>query len=444
MAFNVDEHTERANEHAEMAPGQEQAQEQAQERAQQAPLPSDAAVSGRAKPGRKRQPPRGDADDAFASADSSALREASLRNRQDRRKVHRKAGILTALLVIVFLLSSTLGVTFIVWYPPSVLVDVLGMWVQVTADAITNNPEALNTVEVMAICPEYYEVTTRIGISFQTILCGGLLALAGSLYQMVFRNPIAAPTMLGVSNGISLGILVLVLQFTYQAPYLFGLKYAYCYIGAIAVLLVVLFVSWLASGRKRISIVELLLIGALFSQILGAVVGFISDMFMDDDLWLIYQEVSDAMAVNTEWYSYVVLTVSFLVAVVPVFLMRYSINAVNYSEDEARLAGINSNQLKVLCLVFSTIMVIVAQVHCGQIAMISLVIPFVSRALFGTEFRGQFIGDLLIGALLLLVCRDIVSCIPFAGEGVPIGTVVSFVTMPIYMFLLAKRQRGWD
>ena len=383
-------------------------------------------------------------DNAFAQVAPESLRAAIELNKRDRRAVHRKAGVLVAILVALFVLSSTIGVTYMTYFSPLVLIDVIPLWVRNTFDAITGNPYALNTLEVMAICPEYYEVVTRIGISFQTVLCGGILALAGSLYQMVFRNPIAAPTMLGVSNGISMGILVLVLQFTYQAPYMFGMKYVYCYAGAIAVLLIVLGVSWLASGRHGINIMELLLVGALLSQVLGAIVGFISDMFMEDDLWVVYQEVSDALNVNTEWYTYVVLIISFLVAVAPVFLMRYSINAVNYSDDQARLAGVNADVMKVFCLVFATIMVIVAQVHCGQISMICLVIPFLSRAWFGSEFRGQFVGDLLIGGILLLVCRDIVGFIPFAGEGVPIGTVVSFVLMPLYMFMLARRQRGWE
>ena len=380
-------------------------------------------------------------DDAFAPA---TLAAAKALDRRERSNVHKKIGVLAAVLVVVFILSSTVSANYLTYFSPAVLPDVISMWWRLTWDTVTNNPDKLNTIEVMEAVPLYYEVTARIGISFQTVLCGGILALSGSLYQMVFRNPIAAPTMLGVSNGVGLGVLILVLQFTYQAPYMFALKYAYCYACAVAVLLAVLLIAWLASGRKGISIVELLLVGALFSQVLGAIVSFVSDLFMDDDLWVVYQEVSDASVVNTDLSTYVVLIVSFLIAVVPVYLMRYAINAVNCSEEEARFLGVDIAKLKVLCLVFATIMVIVAQVHCGQISMICLVIPFISRALFGAEFRGQLWGDLLIGALVLLICRDIVALIPFTGEGVPIGTIVSFVLMPVYMLLLAKRQRGWE
>jgi ABC-type Fe3+-siderophore transport system permease subunit len=76
--------------------------------------------------------------------------------------------------------------------------------------------------------------------------------------------------------------------------------------------------------------------------------------------------------------------------------------------------------------------------------MVSLVVPFAARAVFGSEFRKQLLGNVLLGALVLLVCRDLVSCIPFVGDGVPLGTMVTFVTLPAFVWVMAIAQRQWN
>ena len=76
--------------------------------------------------------------------------------------------------------------------------------------------------------------------------------------------------------------------------------------------------------------------------------------------------------------------------------------------------------------------------------MLSLVVPHVSRAFFGADFRKQFAGDVLIGVFLLLACRVILSFLPFVGSMLPIGTVVSVLVLPAFVWILAMQQRSWE
>lgn len=386
-------------------------------------------------------------DEAFLVDEQGVVdaAKASDLSRQEKSALRKKVIVGLVILALVFTASASISVNYRgVFYSPLEVLTVVGQGLAWMFQSLTGNPPELTTLDVTAMYPNYYQIWTRIGISFITVLCGILLAISGSLYQTVFRNPIAAPTMLGVSNGISMGVLVLVLQFGYAAPYMTAERYVYSYIGALAVLAIVLLLTRLASGKGQFSIMEMILVGSIVSQMLGAVIMYASDIFMDDDLWIVYQEVNEVLTVDTDWVSYVSIGLAFLCTIIPVFFIRYSANAAGYSPEEARLSGIDPGRLRFVCLACGTVMIIAAQIHAGVVSMITLVVPFVSRALFGTEFRKQFWGDVIIGAILLLICRDIVSMIPFVGDGVPIGTVVSFVTLPLYVMILAARQRGWE
>lgn len=327
-------------------------------------------------------------------------------------------------------------------------VDVLaavGMHFKLAFQALSGNPANLNSLQVIEQCPAYFKIETRFAVTLVTLVCGFMLALAGSLYQMVFRNPIAAPTMLGVSNGVSLGVVVFVLVFQQAALNMDGLRWAYSYVGAVIALLLVLLITKLACGKgKAFSVFELLLVGTIFSQVCGAVVQVIQDSVMSDELWEVYQQVSEATSTVISPAVIAVVLIAALATCIPLFMMRFSINMVAFTDRDSRLMGLDPAKLKVACLVIGTVMVITAQVTVGTVSMVALVVPFISRAIFGTEFKRQMWGDIILGALLLLVCRDFVLLVPFFGTPLTLSSVVGFVALPAYVWVIASKQRGWD
>lgn len=383
--------------------------------------------------------------DAFElSEDAIDFRTSSDLLQEERRALRKKLIILVAALVVLFFLSLSISVSEYEYYSPLEVLSCLGLRIQMFFQDVFTTATPLNVTQAMEIQPHYYEVMTRFGISLMTVICGVLLALAGTLYQNVFRNPIAAPTMLGVSSGINMGLIALVLLFQSSASYMTGYRYLFCYGGAILVLLVVMLSGRAVSGRRSFSVVDMLLVGSIISQLLGTVTTYIGYFYMDDTLWEVYYLISEQIKVNTEVISYISLFTVFVVGVVPIFLLRFSLNAMSFSDTDSKFLGVNANRLRFISLVCGSIMVIAAQIHCGMIAMVSLVVPHLSRFLFGAEFKKQFFGNILIGALLLLFCRNIAAMIPFLEDGLPIGTVVSFVTMPIFVWMLAIQQRSWE
>lgn len=362
----------------------------------------------------------------------------------DARQVRRRVGVMLACLVAVSLVSLCQSAyTVGVMYAPLEVLQSLPGYLRVYLGNVVGVCDLSDWRPVYEAHPHVYDIGTRAGITLITAVCGGLLAMAGSLFQMAFRNPIAAPTMLGVSNGIQLGVVLLLLQFGSAAVGMTSAYYLYTYLGALVVLVVVLGCGKLISGPGQFNVVDMLLVASIVSQLCAFVVTYLSTYVIDESLWETFYEVTEATTVNTQLVSYASLLVAVVVSVIPVFFLRFSMNMLSFTEQESKLSGVNPARLRVLALACGTVMVIVAQVQCGMIAMMSLVVPHLSRALLGADFKKQFWGNVVLGALLLLVCRFIVGWIPFVGEGVPIGTIVGFVTLPLYVWIMAKQQIGW-
>ncbi len=389
---------------------------------------------------------RMDTTDAFEINDE-ALAELARANElldEDRRDLRIRVAILVVIFAVLFFFSLGVSVSWHDYYSPIEVLRCLGLGIQMLFNNIFTTELPLNTVEVMAIEPHYYEVITRLSTSVLTALCGVFLALSGMLYQNVFRNPIAAPTMLGVSNGVNIGILVLVIVFGSSAIYMTGERYVLCYAGAFLVLALVLIGGRIIGGAGTFNVVNMLLIGSIVSQLIGTVTTFVSYLFMDDALYEIYYEVQEQLNVDNSIVSWIALFAVGAATILPIFFLRFSLNSLSFTDEDSRLLGVNTTRLRVISLVCGSIMMTASMIYSGMVSMISLLVPHLSRLIFGSEFRRQFIGNILVGAVLLLLCRDICDMIPFLDTGIPIGTVVSFVTLPLFVWMMAVQQRSWE
>lgn len=371
------------------------------------------------------------------------LRHASQLMDEERRTLRMKVAVCAALLAVVFVAGLCVAVSLPRFIAPGEVLACLQLAVSNLVTNVFTTEEPLSTVQIMNLQPNYFEVTSRLAISVLTMVCGVLLALAGTLYQTVFRNPIAAPTMLGVSSGVNLGVLVLVVAAGSSALYLTGERYVLCYAFAFAILAVVMLGGKLAGGRGSFNVVNMMLVGTVVSQLVGTVTTFITFLYMDDELYEVYFEVQEQLQVAGGIIPAVSL-LAVVVTVVPVALMRFSLNSMSFADEDARLMGVNVNALRFVSLICGSVMVTASMIYCGNVAMLSLVVPHVSRFLFGADFRKQFVGNCVLGALVLLLCRNVCDAIMFYSMSIPLGTVVSFVTMPVFIWMIAVQQRSWE
>lgn len=358
------------------------------------------------------------------------------------RSYRKTMGILLLVVAVILLISLHEDGYFPVIHSPKDVFEAIGLWFRLTFGKIFHTSDALNYYDLTAEVPWYGAVIERVRITVMTFLCGALMALSGSIFQTVFRNPMAAPTMLGVSSGVQVGVVILVLQYEFAATTMLLYKYIYCYIGAVAMLLLVLGAGKLTSGRGKLNIFDMLLVGAILSQIVGAVMSYFT-YGMDNDLALVFQQVSGAIEMDTSKEAFMFLGAVVIVSLIPMMLLRYSFNAVGFETDDTRSLGINAYAMKIVTMILGTIMIAAAMIHCGSAGMISMAAPFIARGLFGAEYRRQFWGNLLIGGTILVMCKDIVGMIPFFGSHIPLGTVVDFVVLPIFIVIVVSQRRVW-
>ena len=289
----------------------------------------------------------------------------------------------------------------------------------------------------------YWAIPERAGVIGVTLVCAVLLSVSGMLYQNVFKNPIAGPSLLGVSTGTSLGVMVLVLLYGGEASVRTGERYALCYGFGAAILVFVLLAGRRLSRRgKSLDAVSLMLIGSIVSQLLGFVVTFVTLFVMDPNDYAVYFTVSQMLVVDTSALSWTCLGVACAVSIVPVLLLRARMNALPFDEEDVRLWGLNYGRLRAIALVCGAIMVLAAQVHTGMVGLVSLIVPFLSRRWFGCEFSRQLAGNVCVSTIFLLLCRDLADLVPFVGDGLAVGNMVGMLALPVFLLVVARRERG--
>lgn len=377
-----------------------------------------------------------------------SLRQALDLRESDRRSTRRMALVMGVALLVVAAFSLCVSVnTTGLLYSPVTVAQALAERLRLFVGQVLGLSyyDVLSAVRANEAIPGYADIAARFDITMVTLVCGGLLSLSGMMYQNVFRNPIAAPSMLGVSAGVRLGTIVLCIVYGVNAAYMEGMRYVFCYIGGIVIILMVIGFSKLLAGRGRsINVVDMLIVGSVLSQLLATVSTFFLTYIMDDDLWEVFYTLTSGMRTTVEWYAFVFLAIVIVVSVVPVVLMRFRLNVVAFDDSDARVLGVNPERMRVFVLVLGTVMILAAQIHVGVISMVALVVPFLVRYIVGSEFGKQLLGNMLIGPLLLLVCRDICSLIPFVGAGLSLEMVVGFVALPVYIWMMALGKRGWE
>lgn len=367
---------------------------------------------------------------------------------EERRKLRKKAALFClAIIVLAYVSCGIMGAYdhYMVFNPAEVTAafladihDLVGgvthLWAPYTDEQLAEMfPTAANVV-----------VWERAGVVLLTLLCGALLAVSGMLFQNVFKNPLAGPGMLGVSSGVSLGVVVLVMMYGTAAAAMTSMRLALCYLFGAAILAFVMGAGKWISGARPFNLVDMLLVGSITAQLLGVVSSFIVLWILDDEAYITYFTISQMLVVDTSLATWVALAVALVASFVPIWLLLFRMNALAFSDTEIRLMGISPAGIKGIALLCGSIMILAAQAHVGMIGMVTLVVPFLARSWFGCEMRKQFAGNVLLGPLLVLLCRDVADLIPFVGDGIGIGSVVGIVILPIIIYVFARGSRAWE
>ncbi len=275
----------------------------------------------------------------------------------------------------------------------------------------------------------------------RAVLCalvGASLGVGGTLMQALFRNPIVEPGLVGTSSGAAFGsALYFVLGGVLNiGASLWSLPIAACTGGVISTYLVFLLARSRDDGRA--SIVMLLLTGLAVNALFMSAIGFLSYIARDPQARSITFWSLGTLS-GASWASVRIVAVSTVGGTLLALRYAKQLNALMIGEEEATYLGVNVTRLKWIILSVNVVIVAVATAFTGVISFVGLIVPHILRMMGGSDNRFLIVGSALTGATLLTLA-DLIARLALRPAELPIGIVTSAVGVPIFLYLLRRRQ----
>jgi iron complex transport system permease protein len=275
------------------------------------------------------------------------------------------------------------------------------------------------------------------------IAAGAGLAVSGLQMQTVFRNPLAGPSVLGISNGSALGVaIVVLLSGQLSGVALSRLGYVgdaamsvAAIVGALAVLLLILWVSQKVKGN-----VTLLIIGVMIGYLANAIIGVLKFLAPEEDVksFVVWGLGSFSRVSGDEMILFVVL----MAILIPLsFLLVKAMNILLLGDCYAANLGLNVKQTRMLVIISSGILVAIVTAYCGPIMFIGLAVPHLARTIFHTsDHRILMPATAVCGALLALFC-NLVARMPGFEGALPVNSVTALVGAPVIAAVLFRKRK---
>jgi iron complex transport system permease protein len=292
--------------------------------------------------------------------------------------------------------------------------------------------------------PTNIVLQSRLPQALTAIAAGAGLAVSGLQMQTVFRNPLAGPSVLGISNGSALGVaFVVLLSGKIGGVALSRLGYlgdaamsVAAIVGALAVMLLIVWISQKVKGN-----VTLLIIGVMIGYLANAIIGVLKFLSPEEDVksFVVWGLGSFSRVSGDEMVLFVVL----MCILLPIsFLLVKPMNMLLLGERYAANLGLDVQRARMLIIICSGVLVAIVTAYCGPIMFIGLAVPHLARALFRTsDHRVLLPATALCGAALALVCNFIARMPGFEGA-LPVNSVTALVGAPVIAAVLFGRRKS--
>jgi len=267
-------------------------------------------------------------------------------------------------------------------------------------------------------------------------LCGAALAMAGAVYQGLFRNPLADPYLIGVSQGAAFGaVLAIFLPVSWNAFSVWMMP-VFAFSGA---LLVTFLVYRISSTGNILPATTLILagiaLGAFFSAGVSYIMSISSAKIGNMVLWLM------GSFSNTMWNEVRVTFPIVLAGLFVLVLFGRSLNIMQLGDEQARQLGLDVERDKKILLAVSTIIVAAAVSFVGIIGFVGIIIPHAARLIWGPDYRFLLPLSVLSGAVFM-VAADIVARVLLAPVEIPIGVITAVCGAPFFLYLLRRKMKS--
>ena len=287
---------------------------------------------------------------------------------------------------------------------------------------------------------------SRLPQALTALVAGAGLSISGLQMQTIFRNPLAGPSVLGISSGASLGVAFVVLLSGQLGGAAFSrlgfIGEAALSIAAIVGALSVMGLIVLAS-RKVAGSVTLLIIGVMIGYIANAVIGVLKFFSVEEDIkaYVIWGLGSFARVSGNQ----MMLFVTIMAVIIPLsFLLIKPLNLLMLGDGYARNLGLNINRARVWLITCAGVLTASVTAYCGPIIFLGLAVPHLCRAIFQTsDHRVLMPASMLVGASLALLCNLIARLPGFEGA-LPVNSVTALVGAPVVASVLFRKRKRRD
>jgi len=330
-------------------------------------------------------------------------------------------GLTIALIVLVagLVVAFTIG-----RYPVSLaeLLDVL--WSRALGRA-PSAPAAVENVVLLVRGPRV----------MAALLVGSALAVAGTAFQGLFRNPLVSPDILGASSGAALGAVIGI----FFSLGVLGIE-VLAFAGGLAAVAAVYVIGSML--RSRDPILVLVLAGVVIGSLLGAGVGLVK--YLADPynqlpamtFWLLGSLAATSVSDLLPLLGPIAIGTVVLVA------LRWRMNVMSLPDEEARALGVSTGPLRIAIVAAATLVTSASVATSGIIGWIGLVVPHLARALVGPDFPKLLPASALLGGGFLLFIDTLARTA--APVEIPLGILTAVIGTPFFIWLLADMQRSWS
>jgi iron complex transport system permease protein len=281
----------------------------------------------------------------------------------------------------------------------------------------------------------------RLTKALTAVLCGISLPVAGQILQVLFRNPLAGPYVLGISSSSSFFVAIALMAFGnlfYAGNQILSKSALVLFSFAGSMLCTIIILS--VAGKVKNN-VFLLLIGLMMGQIFGALQSFV-EYFSSNEGLRNFTLWGFGSIGNTDDKDVLLFSVFVFTLTGMMFLLKKPFQLFLLGENYANTLGIHYYRYRFLFLTVSSLLTAVATAFCGPIAFIGLSVPIMTRLLFSTANQTILLtGGMLLGAITMLLC-DIIGHTFISGQIIPINIITTLIGSPFIIYLLFK-NKSW-
>ncbi len=255
-------------------------------------------------------------------------------------------------------------------------------------------------------------------------LVGGMLAMAGALMQVLLKNPLAEPYVLGVSGGASVSALLAMMA---------GVAGVWLNLAAfVGALFSILLVFGLARLGGSWNPLRVLLTGIVVASGWGAVISFLLAVSPASQLHgMLFWVMGDLEYAQHYHTGLVVLTGGFIIAMA----ISRGLNLMALGDKQAAALGVPVQQLRYIVYFLASMLTATAVMQAGNIGFIGLIVPHLVRLLLGSDHRVLLPVSMLLGGCLLVIA-DTLARIVIAPQQLPVGVLTAMIGVPLFLLLL--------